>query len=586
VGDGYHLRAQYLIGALQTRSDKLEEALVTFEALRDATPVAPNDNKVLELSHIARGRLLYELDRMNEAVDAYQYIPWSSGYLTTMLYEVTWTYVRRAQLIRRDEELSEVDRKERALADYELALDQLQDLRLLEPDSTRAADFTLLAGSLRLQRGEFDEAGTVFEEVLAKYAAADGKLTAIMKDAVKRERIIQDILAMEGGALSIESDMPSVAARRAADNDEVANAVRVFRDLETSRSEIDAAEKMLVKLESLLTSDTRAELFPDLREALTKAYGIENEVLALRSRLADVLHAIAQKEGARDSAELAAVRQRREELAAKVASMPTSGEGLTQRKERFDAGFERLEGELHKISLEIQGLRAQLNAVDMLYSAQKDSSETTPGELERSKRRIEEFLAIVSSMEEERDRIRAELDEAKLTTTISGGSGASEAGLRAAYKNALDEEQELLRAIGTTPRLQRVRQADARAAKLGERNATFLGRLNSVVDRHVGEMRQALDMERENLRVAAQELDNVKVAAQDIRDVATTVAIDHVRAEVHDIVVRADVGLIDTAFARKQRETEKIGRLQRQRAAELTDLNQAYADLTADEAVD
>jgi hypothetical protein len=58
------------------------------------------------------------------------------------------------------------------------------------------------------------------------------------------------------------------------------------------------------------------------------------------------------------------------------------------------------------------------------------------------------------------------------------------------------------------------------------------------------------------------------------------------RAEVHDIVVRADVGLIDTAFARKQRETEKIGRLQRQRAAELTDLNQAYADLTADEAVD
>jgi hypothetical protein len=40
---------------------------------------------------------------------------------------------------------------------------------------------------------------------------------------------------------------------------------------------------------------------------------------------------------------------------------------------------------------------------------------------------------------------------------------------------------------------------------------------------------------------------------------------------------------VDTSFARKQEQTEKIGQLQRARAAELTDLTQAYADLTKDE---
>jgi chromosome segregation ATPase len=278
-------------------------------------------------------------------------------------------------------------------------------------------------------------------------------------------------------------------------------------------------------------------------------------------------------------------RLRRKELAAKVATLPTTGEGMTERKERFDAGFDRLEEKLHEATVQLQGVRAQLVAIDLLYGEQLRSTEVAPTALENTKRRIQEFKSILDDLEVQREAIKRDLDDAELTTTMSGGKGAREQTLREAYRQALDEEIQLGAGLNTDE-MRRAAQADQRAMALFDRNQQFLDKLRSVVDAHVGDLRAELLAERENLRRYAESVATINTDAEGIRDAATRIALDHVRAEVHDIVVRADVGIIDVAFARKQRETEKIGRLQRQKSEELTQLNQAYADLTQDEATD
>ena len=58
---------------------------------------------------------------------------------------------------------------------------------------------------------------------------------------------------------------------------------------------------------------------------------------------------------------------------------------------------------------------------------------------------------------------------------------------------------------------------------------------------------------------------------------------DGAPANILDLYGAADIPEIDTAFARKQAQTEQIGAFERARAAELTDLTQAYADLTRDD---
>jgi hypothetical protein len=99
----------------------------------------------------------------------------------------------------------------------------------------------------------------------------------------------------------------------------------------------------------------------------------------------------------------------------------------------------------------------------------------------------------------------------------------------------------------------------------------------------LADARSLLSTERQALNAYRGSLEGIEANAGDLRGQATAVALERVRREVSRIVLRGDVGIIDTAFARKQAETETISSLQRARALELTDLTQGYADLTRDE---
>jgi tetratricopeptide (TPR) repeat protein len=582
-GDSWYLRARYLAAATKVRAGNLEEALADYTVLVGEPPIAAEDRHVLELVHLARGRLLYELDRLGEAFDAYQNISWDSDMLTSMLYEVTWLYVRRGQLASVDETLSERERDRRSLEEYKLALVQLRELRSLEPDSSSAAYTSLLMGSLRLQRAEYDSAYEAFEAVQSEYASADATMAKLMSDGPQRGRIIQDILAMEAGALAVQSELPALAARRAADNKGVREAVRVFRELQARRDELTAVEKLVKKLDTLLSTDNPAELFPDLQEGLARSVALENEVLSLRARLAGLQH-LAAKVPPEAQGRLATARRAREDLARKVATLPTTGEGMIARKGRFDDGFKKLERDLKDVSNAIAQRRAQLVALDMLHGQARRAPDTAPHALDNERRKIKGLLAVIQSWEDERERIAETLDEARLSTTLSGGRGAAEGDLRAAYQRALDEENRLLASAAESDELRRLRAVDRRANSLRDRNRRFLGALTAVVDVHVAEMRALVEVERRNLSSYAGSVERVNGDAGAVHDEAARLALDLVRAEIQDVVVRSDVGLVDVTFAKKQQETEKVGRLQRQKAQELTDLSQAYSDLTREEA--
>ncbi|MFZ9886451.1 MAG: hypothetical protein ACO3JL_03020 [Myxococcota bacterium] len=581
AGDEYYLRAQYLIAAGHVRENDLEGALEAFTAVSALTPVVQNDKAVIELAHIARGRLLYELDRLAEAIDAYQYVSWDSEHLVTMLYEVTWTYVRRGHLLMTDTSLSDEERRSRLRQEYDLALRQLEDLTALEgSDTSSGADITLLLGSLRLQQGSFDEAQQVFQRVLGQYQGADQRLELLLAQPTLRDRIVQDLLAMENGALSVESELPAIAARRAAANAEVSKSVRVFRELHTSRQELEATQELLDTIDGVLVAGNRSELFPELYEGLSRGLSVMSNALLARSELADARHATLPERGGGDFDTLEELRARRVGLARKVAALPTSAASFDQRVSAFDAGFDQLGRGLHEVRLQLQAMRQQLVALDEIYSAGAERRDVV------TERRIRDFLSLVEGFESQGTAIAADLEAARMGTTLSGDRDATEGDLRRLLRIVLDEESALLAKVESTQAGVKYRELDVRAREIDARSEKFLNSLQAVVDTHIARLQRLVDEERATVRGYADALEAVDRSAVAVRDALTRTTLEHVRSELHEIVVRADVGLIDTAFARKQVETEKIGRLQRQKAAELTDLNQAYADLTRDEVAD
>ncbi len=593
ASDAFALRSRYLMGAVLVRAGKYDEAIARFTEVAFAKPLAKADRQVKEMAHLARGRLLYELDKLVESIDAYQEIPYDSALLTTMLYEVTWTYVRRGQLAlrgKKDDNLTDLQRRELAKVEYEKALSELQDLKALEPDNARAAEIDILAGNLRLQRNEFERARAIFVDVLNEHSAADLRLKELMSDRSSRDRVLEDIVAMSSGGLTVDSALPPIVARRAASNEDVAQAVAVFKAIQKSRADVESTTAVLTDLEARLSADNpgRAELFKPLRAGLERSTSLDNSIANLRKRLLASERALSRP-SADLLAQLGVLSKRREALEAKVASLPQTADALATRKKLFAERLASVDRLLHQAELESRQRRAELTAVDFMMARETQGVAAAAGALkvELRKNQVREARAAVQDIENTVTQLKETVSVLRNSIATMGGHGSQEDLLKQEYSHAVDEERALLasaRDPASGPSYSRLDALVSRINTTATQNAAFRQRLDQTVEERLTSVRTMLGEERAHLSSYLSVLAEIDARAGQVRDRATELALDRVRYDLSRIVLRADVGVVDTSFARKQAETEKIGQLQRSRAAELTDLTQAYADLTKDEA--
>jgi len=587
TGEAYDLRARYLRVAVLTRTGKLTEALgATDDALKQP-PTAPADDDVLELLHLARARLLYELDRLDESIDAYQEIGLESRHLSTMLYEVTLTYVRRGQLGLRavdGDGLSNAERQAAAGVQYKKALRQLDDLRALEPDGDRAT-IDLLAGNLTLQLQAFDDADDLFADVKARFRAADEELTKLAADASVRDLILKDMLALEADPYAtLESPLPALAARRAAKNRDVARGLQVFKELRRARAEVDDAEGLLGELEAMLATDNpaRAELFSALRSAVERSQSVANAGVGLRTRALDVERKLARP-SPEAKGQLEVLAAERAELEARYRALPQTADAIEARRKTFVDGIDAVERIIHELELTNGRLRA--GVVASVWVAERELA-GFPMAKERTRQQASALASEIEANEVALARLFKEAEAMRRSLATMGGRSSGEEQVRVQAAAVAKKERDVL-ATARDPAqgalLGRLDAIHSGVEGLIQRNAAFRDRLDGAVEERLVGARAILSAEREAISAFRRALVGIDSQASSLREQATGVALDRVRREISEIVLRADVGTIDTAFARKQKETEHIGALQRARALELTDLTQAYADLTRDE---
>lgn len=586
TGDAYDLRARYLRGAVLTKTGKLNEALAVFDDVVRLRGVAKEDADVRQLGHLGRGRLLYELDRLDESIDAYQEIDYDSPFLTDMLYEVTLTYVRRGQLALRPvkgDKKTDAERRAAAKQEYKKALRQLDDLRALDPDGERSADIELLAGNLLLQRLEFDDAEDTFVDLLEKYRNADNELARLISDTSLRESVLKDLLALESDKRAVlSSPLPPLAAKRASRQRDVAASLEVFKEIQRSRADVDASRRMLDELDAQLAPENpgRAELFSPLRSAVERSLALANTTTSLKSRATQLERKLARPSAEQRTA-LDAAAARRKELEDQVASLPRTPEEIAERKRRLTERADAIDRTLHELELINPRLKANLNSVDWLAQRELKAAQR---ELMRARvRQAQDELAVNEARAAE---LRALLAAVRQQIRTAGGRGSAEDALRRELNAAYDAERALLAAARDPAQADAYRRIDAAISRIdavATRNASFRDGLDASVEERLAGARAVLAAEREALATYDRVLADIDGRAALLRDAATAVALERVREELTRIVVRADVGIIDTAFGRKQQETDQISALQKGRAAELTDLTQAYADLTRDE---
>jgi len=584
AGDRFSMRAKYLLAAIDVRAGKLDEALASYtDIVANMPSVAAEDDEVRELAHLARGRLHYEQGLLTEAVDAYQYIQIDSNYLSTMLFEVIWTYVRRGNEHMKDEKVSVRERRKKLEAEYDLALERLRYLRYLEAGSDLEPDIAILMGNIQIQRGDYDEAELAFKDVLDVYGPADEEMRKMVSDPQRRARLLKDILLLDSGGLSSETSLPPVAARRARENPRVAEALRIFKEIEQAKAEVTATRKVLEKLDAALSSSDRTELFREVAGPLSRAKNLDAALLKLEGQVVELKRQRAlAKATAADRAEIERLAATTKGLDKKMADVVSTDEALKERRARFEDRLRAIDGAASRINVDITGMRAQVKATDQMLATMNRSSSESPLQIQN----LRKELAFFNGQLEQQEAAYKELVElsARVRTAlkVSGGRGKSDDDIRKAYETAVAAENALLdRVLG--PEAAQFATLLSRVRGQREKNAAFKSRIDTVVEKRVVEIKNLLDEERDNLAEYERRTEVVGGQAELFRDRATAIALEHVRDVLDQIVVRADVGVVDVAWQRKQAETNKIGELQRAKAAELTDLNQAYADLTKDE---
>jgi len=573
----YAHQAQYLLGVVLAKEAASSQPgsaqpgsapvsdtrfVAAIEQFRRVTRLPPDTSAhrhVVDLAWMAIGRLFYETDAYLDAADAYGHVDRSSPEFSTMLFELSWVWVR--------------------LGDYERAQRSLEVLSITDPGTLKIADGSLLRADLMLRSGQFERALAAYESVRDRFNPlrdqVDHFLTTTTDPAVYYDKLTAEEFAAGGELSPLVLDW----AREESTRD---NVFSVIDDVTRSRSTLKKAGQLAQKLRAVLGSSTRAKAFPELRAALEQTVGALNKIGMARYNLALGMDDVASDTV---SGELATVRRERRALMRRVSFLPVTEGDFARREALGESQWSGASQELQRLTLEIDRLRAIVNGLrrvlqDGMRGVSQDPAtrDRFREEIAANERDLEVYETRVKGYQESVEMGRAQIgfgdqryvedDAARLNLKrlFDREVELSAAGQdRDAADYARDIQGLLAQARSTEDSLQATRSQYERQAEESS------SKLLSVVKEEA--------MKLENFALNLEGLD------QQARLLVGEVAMKNfglVRDRLKSLVLRANVGIVQQAWEVREEQRVRVRNLQRERAREEQNLNDELREVLDD----
>lgn len=562
-------QALYFLGVLAVQRGDLEAAAESFRQVIAQAPRSPTDRLVQEQAQLALGRIHMEEGRFSEAIDRYQNVDYRSDAFVEALYEIAWAHVRRA---RASEDGGE---------DYRKALQAAERLVATAPDSLLAPDAMVLQGHLYLLLEKFDESGTAYQSVIDKFRPAYDGLSQKLGAHPDPVEFFQSAIQSSSKTFDLELFLPRFAIPWATTQREIAEAVRITSDIDATHAAIaeslETAERMLDQLDG-----DRSSLFPFYQKGFSLADDVDSGLTELQRDLialeTEMIAPRASGPGAQAAlAQVEALRKKRTSVEDELKNSPKTQAEYARWRQSLAGRVRALEQDAHRTALEAESLFAIQAAIEKLLRDTKDLSESDRRDFSRQ---LASERAVAEGMRETIARKKREISEQRVKLDMIRPDDSD---LRARYVAALHEEQKALEALRRHADTEGLPLAEVDALKrrlddLRERTLRSRTLLRERIDREADEARQQI------LREVAQ-LDKYqgrsRSNASQTRGLIGSIAFQSFRkvlGRFYDAMIKAEVGLIDIAWTRKQLQTEKIQKLSSQKEGELRDLKQDFSE--------
>jgi tetratricopeptide (TPR) repeat protein len=541
---------------------RFAQAIEQFRKVTRMPATTAEQRHVVDLAWMAIGRLFYETDNYLDASEAYSHVDRASPEFSTTLYELAWVFVR--------------------LGDYQRAQRALEVLTITDPNNLELADGSLLRADLMLRSGDFQNALKLYRNVREHFDPIRKNVDDFLASTTD-PAVYYDKLTADEALIGSDSKLPKMVLEWAREQAEDQHVFGMIDDVTRSRDLLKRSRKLAVKLDAVLSVPTRAKAFPELRNGIQHSMSMLNRLARARGTLAQGMDDVADNVGG----ELGRVRSERRALQKRLNWLPVNDGDFMRRDETGERQWNRVSQVLQSMMVEadklaaiVNGLRRVLRDADE-YGVTADPNsrerfrleiEANERDLQTYNRRIEEYRDAIDNGRAmigfgdqryvEDDEARRKFRELFAREVALAGAGQDSGGA-ASYARSIqpllsriDVDEQRLESMRSKYERQALEQAQALRAKIAQEVAA--------------------------LEVHAQGLDSLD---QQARLLVGEIAMKNfalVRDRLKNIVLRADVGIVQQAWEVREEQRLRVRNLQRERAREEQTLNDELREVLDD----
>lgn len=569
-------QARFYLGALLVSENKVEEAVREFRDVVSAGKMRDEERRpaqtVLDYCNLALGRIYLARKKFDDAVFHYQSVDRNSPVYEEALFEMAATHVANKQ--------------------SKKALEALDILLLTVSDDRVRVEAAVLRGRINLMSKEYDNADASYKEVVEQYSAISGEMERFAKSTARLEQFFSWLLNRSSDDYSVVRPVSKRVARYIEKDEDMARVVQLFDEMATEKRDVKISEQIATTIDAALgRGNNRLDMYPSLKDNWLKLVEAENTVVRIGERVVDLLRKYAEPVlSPAEKLKANKLRAERRSFLGAFSKIPATARAYSVRKNRVAAAFNNLAAATSLLKSNLGSVRDQILAIekmlnDRVYGAKgiqlsKEREAEVRGALQQEKDELRRTFRLVDEL--------SQLVEVAANRVGAGDNvSANEARTRGALLARQRAEQQLY-AQALTRTSTRTGDAGRLATVRGRLDQTLLHisqlyrKVNDQAEGRTAKIRTQLDKEKRNIA-------NYKVAVnqyeEESRHLARTVGYSLIRkaqSRLSDIVLEADLGLVDVAWQRKQDKAREIRGLQDERGGRVKSLQGVLNNLSDD----
>lgn len=565
----FTIKGNYFAGVTLVSEKKLDEAQARFAMVVAQKPEGVGDQHIYSLAYLAMGRVAYEQEKYDEALGYYTAVERQDDAFIDAMYEAAWVYIQ--------------------LGNFQQANVMIDLLIMAEPDVDTYTKAMLLGADLAQRNKEYEKALQKYEILLEKYGPVRDQMYAFVAEHEDLEgffqTLVQDDLSLRvpEGLPNVKTDFRVMSPEEWLTEDgQLARTQQIIDDVAATRANLRTAYEDLAQIKARLSSGARLKSFPGLATQVVQVVELESRLIKVQDELvSQQARLVAPQLSGADAATWKTMSEELAVLKSRYQDVPRDVEELRAREKSVSMDFQRLRERLSETGESIDGLRAELAAVDTYVQTQ----DVILSEEERQKvnQMRQELRDAVKQLEEEQQALRGEIEV--MRESASGGDTIAdeERAMRARYQERLAQAATFLqkhRSVASDPSaLAQLERMRGQIPALSARIQGYYQKMDGVVLARTEEVQGTVANLERSLNEEQAALDTtIDTSRQVAGALAYRTFVTRAR-QFDEVVLRADVGKIDVLFTQKESTSGEINELYQKRTDELRELQEAFDEL-------